>query len=280
MARVALRANLSAVRAEFRLRIIHMSRYPGQLLLDIALPILFAAMPIFLSRAVPADQALANFERNAGTANYVAYLLIGSTAFILVTRAFWDVAYWLRFEQQVGTLEAIYQTPTETRVLMVGVALYSAARGLGTGALAYLIGCLLFRVNPLQGEVAVAALFLAVGLVPVYAMALMFGGLVIRVRESTSMVTLLQWGISFLMGIYYPLEMLPPLARWAAMAFPPSWMVNGVRASLLGVGYFLSEWYLDLAVLWMFMLITPLAGIWLFGRIEQGARGRQGLGQY
>jgi ABC-2 type transport system permease protein len=208
------------------------------------------------------------------------YLLIGSTAYILVTRAFWDIAYWLRYEQQTGTLESLYLTPTSTRVLLLGVVGYSAVRSLFSSLLAFALGCLLFQVNPLQGNLLVAWLFILVGLVPVYALALLFGAVVVQVRESNALVSLVQWGIAFLMGVYYPIKMLPPLLQGASLIFPPTWLLNGVRSSLLGIGFFLSEWYLDLAVLWGFLLVTPLLSLWAFGAVEERARRQQGLGQY
>lgn len=273
-------ADFSAAFAEMRLRLINMSRYPGQLVLEIFLPILFAAMPIFLSQAIPGSDVAANFESNTGTRNYVAYLLIGSNIYILVTRAFWDIAYWLRFEQQVGTLEAIYMTPTNTLVLVCGVAMYSAVRGVGATIIAYFLGCLLFWINPFQGDLLLVFVFLLVGLIPIYAMALLFGALVIKIKESNALVALMQWGISFIMGVYYPLKMLPEFVQGFALLFPPTWVVNGVRSSLLGVGFFLENWYFDLAVLWTFMMITPLFSIWVFRRVEDNTRRNQGVGQF
>ncbi|MBI4771676.1 MAG: hypothetical protein HY784_15005, partial [Chloroflexi bacterium] len=137
--RAAWRQKLSAALAETRLRLTNISRYPGQLLLEIIIPIVFAAMPMLLGRATAGAQAGANFEANTGTANYVAFLLIGANVFSIVSSAFWHIAYWLRFEQETGTLEAIYLTPTASLTLISGVALYSAVRGVGSSLLAYII---------------------------------------------------------------------------------------------------------------------------------------------
>ncbi len=82
------------------------------------------------------------------------------------------------------------------------------------------------------------------------------------------------------MGIFFPIIIFPPLMQALALAFPPTWMVNGVRSSLLGVGYFFNEWYLDLAVLWAFMLIAPLLGYTVFRRVERGIKRNEGVGQY
>ena len=206
----AFRQNLSAALAETRLRLLNISRYPGQLAMEIVIPIVFAAMPILLGQASGVDAA-ANFEANTGTANYVAFLLIGSNVFMIVSHAFWIIAYWLRFEQETGTLEAVYLTPTRSATLVGGLAIYSAIRGLTASLLAYVIGCAVFQVNPFQGDVLLALLFILIGLIPLYGVAMLFGALVLKVKESNALVGLMQWVVSFLMGIFFPVAVLPPL---------------------------------------------------------------------
>jgi ABC-2 type transport system permease protein len=274
------RSKISAALAETRLRLLNSSRYPGELFLEIIIPTVLASMPILLGQAAAGPNAAANFAANTGTTNYVAYLLIGSNVFVLVTRAFWDIAYWLRFEQETGTLEAIYLTPTSSLMLVSGVALYSAIRGLLTTSLAYLLGCLVYQVNPIQGDVLLAMAFILVGLIPLYGMAFLFGALVLKVKESNALVGLMQWLVSFLMGIFFPVAVLPPLAKVLALAFPPTWMVNGVRSALLGVGFFFETWYQDLAMLGVFLLFAPLFSVWVFRQVEQGLRRNQGVGEF
>ena len=275
-----LTQTLSAALAETRLRLLNISRYPGQLFMEAVIPIIFAAMPMLMGRATAGDQAAAIFAANTGTTNYVAFLLIGSNAFTIVTAAFWHIAYWLRFEQETGTLEAIYLTPTSSVTLLSGVALYSAVRSVFSAVLAYLIGCLIFRVNPLEGNVLLALVFIGVGLIPLYGIAMLFGALVLKVKESNALVGLMQWVVSFLMGIFFPVAVLPPFLRAVALLFPPTWMTNGVRSALLGVGFFFGEWYLDLAVLWAFLLFAPLFGFWVFNRVEIGVKRGEGMGQF
>jgi ABC-2 type transport system permease protein len=271
---------LVAALAETRLRLISVSRYPGQLAMDLIVPIVFAAMPMLLGQAMAGKAAAANFQAHTGTASYAAYLLIGSNIFTLVSNSFWHVANWVRYEQETGTLEAVYLAPTSSMVLASGVALYSITRSLVAALLAYFIGCLLFGVNPVQGEVGLALAFVAVGLIPLYGMSLLFGAAVLRFKESNSLLGLMQWVVSFLMGIFYPVTVLPPLVRLAALLFPPTWMTNGVRSAVLGVGYFFGAWYLDLAVLWAFMLFAPLLGWWVFHRVERGIQRNEGMGQF
>ena len=271
---------LSAALAETKLRLLNISRYPGQLVMEFIIPIVFAAMPMLLGQATAGDDAAANFAANTGTANYVAYLLIGANIFSIVSSAFWHIAYWVRFEQETGTLEAVFITPTSSAVLLAGVCFYSAIRSTGPAVVAFILGCLIFRVNPFQGDILLALLFLFIGLIPLYGIAFVFGAVVLKIKESQSVLNLMQWLVSFLMGIFFPVTVLPPFLRFVAQMFPPTWMVNGVRSALLGVGFFLETWYLDMAVLWAFLMFAPLFGIWVFNRTESNLRRNQGIGQF
>jgi ABC-2 type transport system permease protein len=280
-ATAGLAPRASAAWAQAWVRLLNISRYPGQIALEILMPILFATMPMLLARATGSGAAAAtNFAANTGTRNYVAYLLIGSNVFILVTRAFWDVAYWLRYEQSTGTLETVSMAPVDKLTLAAGVALYSTVRSLLAGTAAYTIGCLLFGVNPLQGDVLLAGAFVLLGLVPLYGLSLLFGALVLRFKETNSLVNLLQWGASFLMGVYYPVTVLPRFLRAAAMLFPPTWVIQGARAAMLGLAYYLGHWYLDLAVLGVFLVAFPLLGAWVFRATERGLRRKAGIGDF
>ena len=276
----SLKSNLSIVLATAKMRLSLVSRYKGQLFVEILIPIVFAAMPIMLGRATGGDAAAANFELNTGTPDYVAFMLIGSVTFMIVSFAFWLVGYWIRFEQETGTLEAIYLTPTSRFWNAAGISLYSASRSIISGTLAYFIGALIFGINPFRGELLIAIAFVLVGLIPLFGMTLLFGAVVMKVREANSLVNLMQWAVSLLMGIFFPIIVFPPLMRALALAFPPTWMVNGVRSALLGSGYFFEVWYLDFAVLWAFMLIAPLLGYSVFRRVERGIKRNEGVGQY
>lgn len=274
------RPYLEAMLAATRTRLLIISRYPGQLFLDVFIPIVMAGMPILLGRAVGGANAAQNFAANTGTPNYVAYMLLGSSVFTIVSYAFWHLAWWVRWEQETGTLEALYLTPTPSVFIAAGTATYSFLRSIFTATVAYLLGCWIFGVNPFQGQVGLAYVFILVGLLPLYGMALLFGALVLRVKQANALINLMQWGVSFLMGVYFPVHFLPPLLRALALAFPPTWMTNGARAAILGVGYFLGTWYRDLAVLWVFLASAPLLGWQVFRSMENRLRRNEGLGQY
>ncbi len=275
-----LKPNLSALLAATRMRLLTISRYPGQLLMDIFIPIVLAAMPILLGRAAGGANAAEIFAENTGTPNYVAYMLIGASAFTIVSYAFWHVGYWLRWEMETGTLEAIYLTPTHRIWVAGGTAVYSVLRSIFSATAAYLIGSFALGVNPFQGNLALAYLFILSGLLPLYGMTLLYGALVLKVKEANALINLMQWGVSFLMGVFFPISVMPRWLRAIALLFPPTWMTNGVRAAILGVGFFFEHWYLDLAVLWGFMVLAPMVGYAVFSRTETAIRRNEGVGTF
>jgi ABC-2 type transport system permease protein len=257
-----------------------MSRYPGWFLLDIAIPTLMAAFPILLGQSMAGPSAGEYFRLNTGTDNYVAYLLIGANVFMLVSGALWNFGFWLRREQQTGTLEALYLAPASRWLVLSGVALYGALRNVASFGVAFTLGCLLFRVNPFQGDIILALGFLLLGLIPLYGVSLLYGAVVLKLKEANALIQLAQWAVSFLMGIFFPIAVFPPLLRAVALMFPPTWMNNGVRAALLGVGWFFQTWYRDLAVLAASCVVAPLLGYWVFLGTERRIKANEGVGQF
>jgi ABC-2 type transport system permease protein len=160
------------------------------------------------------------------------------------------------------------------------VALYGTLRSLVNFGMAFSLGCLLFGVNPFQGDILLALGFLLLGLIPLYGVSLLYGAVVLKLKEANAMIQLAQWLVSFLMGVFFPIAVFPPLLRAVALLFPPTWMNNGVRASLLGVGWFFQTWYCDLAVLAAFCVVAPVLGYWVFLRIERRIKANEGVGQF
>jgi ABC-2 type transport system permease protein len=262
------------------MRLVTISRYPGQLFMDVVIPIVMASMPILLGRATAGEDAGKAFAANVGTDNYVAYMLLGSSVFVIVSLAFWHVANWLRWEMETGTLEALYLSPTQRIWVAAGTALYSILRGVLSATLAYFLGSFILGVNPFQGEILLALAFILVGVIPLYGMTLLFGAVVLKVKDAHALINLMQWGVSFLMGVFFPITIFPPALKVLALLFPPTWMTNGVRSAILGIGFFFERWYFDLAVLWVFTLFAPLFGYWVFSRVETGMRKNEGVGRF
>ncbi len=280
---LAARANIVLTVLIARFKII--LRYKGAILFEMLMPIAFAAMPILLGISVAGSDAAAgeNFSATLGAdhiVDYKFYMLLGSCVFIVTTIMLWLVGYWIRREQEMGTIESFYLAPARRVDVVSGVTVYALSRALLAFVLAFLVGALVFGINPFQGSILLALVFILIGLFPLWGIAFTFGALILKIKEANSVISIMMWIVAFLMGIYYPIAMFPPFLRFISMIFPPTWMTHDVRASLLDVGYFFETWYFDLAVLFAFAAIAPLIGYAIFLGTEKRMKKGQGVGQY
>lgn len=247
---------------------------------DLIMPLAVAFVPILLGKAIASDTAGANFTVYTNTTNFTGFLLIGGGGFMLVTRALWGLGHWLRQEMQTGTLESLYLTPASMAAILAGVALtfivYSAVAFSG----AMVVGAFLFQVVFSTNHLAIAFAFLIVGLLPLYGLALLYGALVLRLKETDAFIQIAQWLATLLMGVYFPVTLFPPALKIASLLFPGSWLVQGLRSALLDIPYFSHTWWLDLAILAVFAVAAPLLAYLVFGRIERGLRTGSGLGEF
>ncbi len=274
----SLLLTLHVTKVRFRI----LSRYKGWFAFDFIMPIVMAALPILIGVSVAGGQANAAsaFRSHTGTSNYVIYLLIGSIVMMNVDTSLWLVGNWLRWERETGTIEAIYLTPARRLHILTGVSLYSGIRGVFTFIGAYIAGALLFGINPFQGNIILALLFLVAGLMPLWGISFLYGALILKIREAGSLINILGWGMAFLMGAFYPITIFPLGLQYIALAFPPTWLANGVRASILDVSYFLGAWYWDMGVLLAYSVIMPLIGIFVFVGVERRIKRNEGVGKF
>ncbi len=263
-----------------RIQLIRLSRTWTARLTDLLMPSAVAFIPILLGRTIAGGEAGFQFAQYTTTANFAGFLLIGGGAFLLVTRAFWGFGHWLQQEMRSGVLENLYLAPASMATILAGVALafiiYSALVFIG----AMLVGALLFQIVFQTNQLAIAFLFLVMGLPPVYGLALLYGALVLRLKETDAFIQIAQWVTTLLMGVYFPITLFPPALKIASLLFPPTWLTHGLRSALLDVPYLLNNWWIDLAVLALFCIVGPGLGYLLFSHTERSLRMSSGLGEF
>lgn len=280
LSEISWRSSLGITKTVLIARFKIVLRYKGAIVFDMILPVILAALPILLGVAIAGEAAAQNFENATGTENYKLYMLIGASTFIVVTLMLWLVGYWIRREMETGTLESVYASPAKRVEVLSGVTLYALIRSLMAFAFAMVVGSLIFQVDLFQGGLALALVFVVIGIIPLWGISFAFGALILKVKEADSLIQVMQWVVAFFMGIFFPITVFPPFLRFVALSFPPTWMTNGVRASLLDVAYFFGTWYFDLAILVAFAAVLPLVGYTVFLRTESRIKKNEGVGQF
>lgn len=280
LARPGWRAKLDVVRTVFLARVHIITRYKGAIFMEAILPIVFAAMPVLLGTTVAGARAGEVFESRTGTPNFRLYMLIGASTFTVVSLMLWLIGYWVRREQETGTLESLSLAPARRIWVLAGVTSYAFVRALIAFVIAITLGSVVFQVNPFEHGVGLAIVFLVLGFLPLWGLAFMFGAFIMKIKEADSVIQVLQWVLAFLMGVFYPIALLPGYMQVVAGLFPPTVMTDAVRASILDIGYFYGSEYGSLAVLFAMALVVPLLGYEVFERTERRLRRREGVGHY
>ena len=281
---LTLKGHLGVVWSTFVVRIKTISRYKGMLFMDILMPVFFAAMPILLGQALAGSisAASANFEQNTGMigANYVAFIIIGANVFATVTTSLWLFGFFIRREQTLGTLEALFMTPAHQISILAGLTLYVEIRSIITFIGGYLFGCLIFSINPLQGDVLLAMGLLIFGLIPIYGLSFLLGALVMKVKQANALLNTLQWVIGIFMGVFFPITVLPVTFQIIAYLFPGFWLNYSIQAALMGLEWFFINMYGHLVVLFIFALACPVFGYWVFSKTESRSKKGEGIGTF
>ncbi len=254
------------------------------LLMDILVPVFLAAMPILLGQALSGSisAASSNFEKNTGLvgANYVAFIIIGANVFATVTTSLWLFGFFIRREQTLGTLEALFMSPAHQISILIGLTLYVQVRSVITFLGGYFFGCLLFSVNPIQGQVLLALGILLFGLIPIYGLSFLLGALVLKVKQANSLLSTLQWVVGSLMGVFFPVTVLPVTFQVLAYLFPGFWLNYNIQAALMGLEWFFINMYGHLSILFIFAITCPLIGYMIFSKTEYRSKRAEGIGQF
>ena len=278
------KGNIGVVWETFIVRLKIISRYKGALFMDCIVPTLFAAMPILLGSSLSGsiNAASQNFQANTGLTgvDYVAYIVIGANVFSSVTAGMWLFGFFIRREQMLGTLESISMSPSHKLGLLGGLTMYVTIRSLFTFITGYFIGCILFGLNPFQGNFVLALLILSFGLIPIYGLSFLLGALILKVKEANSLLNTLQWGLGIIMGVFFPVTALPIYLRAIAYIFPGYFVNHTVQATLTNLGYFFGNLYFDLAILFLFALVCPFLGYTIYSKVEGRMKKAEGIGQF
>ena len=165
---------------------------------------------------------------------YPAFIMPGLVMMNILTTAFQGVGFAIMFQRIVGkTINDLLISPMSYDEIAAGFLLASLVRGGVVGALIFLTGALFIPVridHPLFLLIfttLVSLTFSSFGLI---------AGLWAKNFEQMSIIpTFIIMPLSFLGGIFYSAEMLPPIARMLSVFNPVFYMMNGMRYGFYGI---------------------------------------------
>lgn len=196
--------------------------------------------------------------------SYVSFMLPGIVALSALGGAVGGGSVWLT-ERLRGIVKEYLVAPIPRTSILMGNALSTMTKSLFQSIIILIVGVLMgakLGVNPL-GWLG--------GLVLVAGYGLGFSGVALATASSTdnpgayhSMIMLLNLPLLFLSNALYPLESLPTWMRIGALINPTSWVIDGVRQTMLKDGAVMVGG--EVLPLWLcFVVVAVFAtlGMWM-----------------
>lgn len=265
----SIRTAFAVLRKEW----IVLRRYPTWVLAVLIWPALFPSMYVFMARALsgPDGQAVAAFSNVSGTEDYVGYLLFGTTLWMILNMALWNLGSHLRMEQIRGTLEATWTTPASRTSMLLGASGMQLMQSTVFLVLTLLIVRFVYGFQ-WHGHPLHLLGLLVLSLLPVIGLGIFFASLVLWLKEINSMVFLVRGIFMVFAGMTYPIEVLPAWMQSVSAALPLTYAIRAMRAvGLTGAGW--ADVRQDALALAAFSVIFIAVGLISFRLVErQGQR--------
>ncbi len=191
-------------------------------------------------------------------------------------------AHALRGEQEHGTAELVFVTPSNKLVWLLGKMMGNLTFSLINFAVVLLLGTLIFGFQSnAQPNILAATLFVLLTIIAMTSFGFVFAGVCFLAKREEELSQVLWTMMVFFCGLAFPVEVLPAWGQAIAWMIPITHGVYATRQALL-VGAGISDPAI-LTALGMLVLQTVVLlpiGIALYSRLERKARETGALATY
>jgi len=208
-------------------------------------------------------------------------MLVGSTIWSISVNIIWDFGMWLYEEMEAGTLEQVLLTPVGVSELLLGAVLYTITITMLTSIIGLFIASTIFGYIGylISKEFIIALLIVVLGFIPLLGMSVFFGALVLKIKEPWSFFNFLTAFLVFIAGVFYPITVLPPIARYIAVLFPATIQIADARAVLMHIDYIFDP-AIDILILLSYAIFWPIFGAVMFKRTESELKLKGSIGAH
>jgi len=171
-------------------------------------------------------------ERVSGRYAPFPFLLLGMAVNGYMNTALYCFSQSIRGNQQVGVLKALLATPLSPLGFVFYSSLYPLFRA-ALDALVYLAGGMLLGVSLAQMNLFPALVLFVLSVLAFAGIGILSATFALVFKKGDPLLWVVG-GLSWLLGgVFYPLEVLPPLLRQAAALLPITHALSGMRMAIL-----------------------------------------------
>jgi ABC-2 type transport system permease protein len=200
-------------------------------------------------------------------------LIVGAIFWNYLSVVFSWIAETIQIERWEGTLEYTFMAPVRRWTQLIGQCVYAMVYGLVHTAV-ILVVLVLFFPSLRTGDMnlATAGLFMLLGSFSFVGIGMIAAILpLLYVERGAQMTFVLQSCLLLVSGVYYSVDILPGWMQVLSHLSPATYVLDGVRAGLIGGQPITELWHDVIPLLIAGVVLIPF-GLWAFGRAERYAK--------
>ncbi len=168
------------------------------------------------------------------TSFLILYLLIGTLVWSYLSVVFDAISDMITWERWEGTIEYTFMAPVRRLTHMVGTVLFAVVYGIVRTAVILGIVSLFFQVDLSHANFASATVILLVGSLSFVGLGIVTAVLPLSFTERGAQMTrIVEAAFLLVSGVYYPISVLPGWLQTIARVSPATYVLEGMRASLM-----------------------------------------------
>ena len=276
----ALRTLKATTSSELKMIIRYVS-VGGLIGFNIAVP-LFFVFTSWIVAEIMATTGSTYFVSLTGTGDYVGYTIVGFAFNSLIFSSVFGGGSAIRGEQEFGTAELVFVTPSNKVVWLLGKMFAGQIYGSISFVTVFVLGTLMFGMEPVAApNILWAVISIILTMVALSSFGFILAGVCFFAKQEDAITQALWPVMVFFCGLAFPVEILPQWGQVISWIFPLTHGVNATRGAILfGMG--ISSPALAgslLTLLGQTAVLLPV-GILLYLRLEKKARKSGTLGVY
>ena len=202
----------------------------------------------------------------------VLYLVIGTLVWRYLSLIFIWITEVIQIERWEGTIEYTLMAPIRRWVHMAGQTLFAVTYSMIFTCIILFVMVALFEIDLAQANLFGGALVMVAGSLSFIGIGIMASVLPLLFPERGAQMTHIVIAVLLLVsGVYYPISVLPESLQALSVVSPATYVLNGVRASLLDGVRTTALWQYIWPILIMGVAAIP-AGLWVFSLAERYAK--------
>jgi ABC-2 type transport system permease protein len=227
----------------------------------------------FLVYSVAGALSISLIGADVGDDRLLLSLVVGAVFWNYLSVVFSWIAETIAVERWEGTLEYTFMAPVRRWTQLIGQCVYAMVYGLVHTAV-ILVVLVLFFPSLRTGDMnlATAGLFMLLGSFSFVGIGMIAAILpLLYVERGAQMTFVLQSCLLLVSGVYYSVDILPGWMQVLSHLSPATYVLDGVRAGLIGGQPITELWHDVIPLLIAGVVLIPF-GLWAFGRAERYAK--------